>query len=101
MLFLVLFYLIFIAVTRTSIDVKSLLGNYWIWALSIMFVVADRCLFIANGMEDSKVTVMTLIKQSGCIVTILGGKFIFKEKNIAYKLFCATIIIIGIVTAVL
>lgn len=101
MLFLVLFYLIFIAVTRTSIDVKSLLGNYWIWALSIMFVVADRCLFIANGMADSKVTVMTLIKQSGCIVTILGGKFIFKEKNIAYKLFCATIIIIGIVTAVL
>lgn len=101
MLFLVLFYLIYAAITRTKIDVKSLVKNYWIWALSLMFVVADRCLFIANGMPESKVTVMTLIKQSGCIVTILGGKFIFHEKNIAYKLFCATIIIVGIATAVL
>lgn len=101
MLFLVCFYLIYILLTRTKIDIKSLINNYWIWALSIMFVVADRCLFIANGMQDSKVTVMTLLKQAGCIVTILGGKFIFHEKNIAYKLFCATIIIIGIVIAVL
>lgn len=101
MLFLVIFYLIYILVTKTKIDVKSLLKNYWIWALSIMFVIADRCLFIANGMPDSRVTIMTLLKQSGCIVTILGGKMIFHEKNIAYKLFCATIVIIGIVIAVL
>lgn len=101
MFFLVLFYLVYAAVTRTKIDVRSLVKNYWIWALSLMFVIADRCLFIANGMPESKVTVMTLIKQSGCIVTIIGGKFIFHEKNIAYKLFCATIIIVGIVAAVL
>lgn len=101
MLFLVLFYLAYVAVTRTKIDIKSLVGNYWVWALSIMFVIADRCLFIANGMPESKVTIMTLLKQAGCIVTILGGKFIFKEKNIGYKLFCASIIIAGIVIAVL
>ena len=101
MLFLVLFYLAYVAVTRTKIDVKSLVRNYWVWALSIMFVIADRCLFIANGMPESKVTIMTLLKQAGCIVTILGGKFIFKEKNIGYKLFCASIIIAGIVIAVL
>lgn len=99
MLFLVIFYVIYVVVTKTKIDVKSLVKNYWVWALSIMFVIADRCLFIANGMPESKVTIMTLIKQSGCIVTILGGKFIFHEKNIAYKMFCATIIIVGIVVA--
>ena len=101
MLFLVAFYLIYVVITKTKIDVKSLVKNYWVWALSLMFVIADRCLFIANGMPESKVTIMTLIKQSGCIVTILGGKFIFHEKNITYKLFCATIIIAGIVVAVL
>lgn len=53
------------------------------------------------GMEGSRITVMTLIKQSGSLVTILAGKFIFKEKNIAYKLICAGIIIIGIVIGVL
>lgn len=101
MLFLLAFYGIYILVSRTRINWKTAWKNYWIWILSILFVLADRALFIANGYPDSKVTVMTLIKQSGCLITILGGKFIFKEKNIEYKLFCAAIIIIGIVTAVL
>jgi len=66
-----------------------------------MFVIADRALFIANGMEDSKVTIMTLIKQSSAVVTILSGKFIFHEKNVGYKMFCAAIIVCGIVIAVI
>lgn len=101
MLFLVLFYAIYIMLTKTKINFKTLVKNYWIYALSILFVLADRALFVANGMESSRITVMTLIKQSGCIVTILAGKFLFKEKNIAYKLFCAAVIIAGIVIAVM
>lgn len=101
MLFLVLMYAVYIVVSRTKIRFQSLFSNYWIWLLSFMFVVADRALFIANGMEGSRITVMTLIKQSGCIVTILAGKLIFHEKNIGYKLFCAGVIIAGIVVAVL
>ena len=65
-----------------------------------MFVIGDKALFIANGMADSRITIMTLIKQSGCIVTIIGGKFIFKEKNTAYRFFCAAVIICGIVLGV-
>lgn len=101
MLFLVLMYLAFIFVTRTPIRMGSVLKNYWIWILSILFVIADRALFVANGMADSRITVMTLIKQSGCIVTILAGRFIFHEKNTGHKLVCAAIIIAGIVIAVL
>ncbi len=101
MLFLVGFYGIYILVSRAKINWRTSLKNYWIWLLSILFVLADRALFIANASADSKVTVMTLIKQSGCLVTILGGKIFFKEKNIEYKLLCAVIIIIGIVVAVL
>lgn len=101
MFFLVLFYVVYILISRTKIRFKSVWSNYWIWLLSLMFVVADRALFIANGMEQSRVTVMTLIKQSGCVVTILAGKFIFREKNIGYKLFCAAVIVCGIVIAVL
>lgn len=100
MLFLLLYYGIYLMVTRTGISV-SVLKNGWIWLLSILFVIADRALFIANGMEESRVTVMTLIKQSGCVVTILAGKYIFKEKNIGYKLFCAAVIVAGIVISVL
>lgn len=100
MLFLMAFYGIYLLVTRTPLR-ASAWKNGWIWLLSILFIIADRALFMANGMEESKVTVMTLIKQSGCIVTILAGKYIFGEKNISYKLFCAAVIIAGIVIAVI
>lgn len=101
MLFLVLFYAIYILVTRTRIRFGKLVRNYWIYLLSLLFVLADRALFIANGMEGSRITVMTLIKQSGCIVTILAGRVLYKEKNIAYKSLCAAVIIAGIVIAVI
>ena len=73
---------------------------YFFRILSIIFVIGDKALFIANQSPDSKVTIMTLLKQAGCIVTILAGKFVFKEKNIGYKLFCAGVIITGIVLSV-
>ncbi len=101
MLFLLGFYIIYALISRAEFQWKNLLKNQWVWILSVLFVLADRALFIANGSPDSKVTVMTLIKQSGCIITILGGKFIFKEKNIGYKLLCAAVILVGIVVAVL
>lgn len=101
MLFLVLYYLVYIIITKEKIDVKASLKNPWIWLLAILFVIADRSLFLANANPESRISIMTLIKQSGCIVTILAGKFIFHEKNIAYKLICAAVIIAGIVVAVL
>ena len=99
MLFMVIYYIIFMIVTREKINVIKTLKNYWVWILAIMFVIGDKALFIANRMPESRVTVMTLVKQSCCIVTILAGKFIFKEKNIGYKFICAAIIIAGIIIA--
>lgn len=101
MLFLSIFYIIYALLGKQKISLKRALTNKWIWILSIMFVIADRALFIANSYPDSKVTVMTLIKQSGSIVSILAGKFVFKEKNVTHKLICAFIIIVGIVLGVL
>lgn len=101
MLFLSILYIIYALLGRQKISLKRALTNKWIWILSIMFVIADRALFVANSYPDSKVTVMTLIKQSGSIVSILAGKFIFKEKNVTHKLICAFIIIVGIVLGVL
>lgn len=99
MFFLVMFYAIYALVDRSKVDVKRAIKNKWIWILAAMFVVADRALFIANSMQESQVTVMTLVKQAGCVVTILAGKYIFKEKNTGYKFVCAAIVIAGIVLA--
>ncbi|HOO79699.1 MAG TPA: DMT family transporter [Lachnospiraceae bacterium] len=101
MLYLMLFYALYLVITRTKIRWKKVLKNYWIWILSILFIIADRCLFVANSIPESRVSVMTLVKQSGCIVTIIAGRLIFKEKNIGYKLLCAAVIIAGIVIGVM
>ncbi|MCR5503202.1 MAG: DMT family transporter [Lachnospiraceae bacterium] len=100
MLFLTLLYGAFFLVTRTRIR-KNVWTNGWIWLLSFLFAAADRALFIANSYSDSRVTVMTLIKQSSCLITIAAGRFIFKEKNIGYKIICALVISAGIVIAAL
>ena len=100
MLFLLAYYIIYVLVTRTKLD-KSVLKNKWVWILAVLFFTADKALFIANSYEESRVTIMTLIKQSGCLISIISGKLIFKEKNIGYKLICACIIVAGILAAVL
>ena len=100
MLFLIIFYLLFVIITREKISF-TVFKNPWVWLLAVMFVIGDKALFIANGISESRITIMTLIKQSGCLVTILGGRFIFKEKNTGYRFFCATVIIGGIVLGVI
>lgn len=101
MLFLMLMYLAYLVCSRTKVDWKGAVKNYWIWILSLLFIIADKALFLANGMTESRITVMTLIKQSGCVVTILAGKLVFHEKNVGYKLFCAGVIVAGIVVGVM
>ena len=100
MFFLLLFYILYVIFTKTKIR-KEVWKNGWIWAMAIMFVIGDAALFIANANPDSRITVMTVVKQSACFVTILGGKFVFHEKEIAYRLFCALIIFCGIILSVL
>lgn len=100
MFFLVLFYLLYILFTRTPVHMGSVVRNKWVWMLSILFVIADRALFVANGMTGSRITVMTLLKQAGCVVTILAGRYLFKEKDTTHKMVCALIIIMGIVIGV-
>ena len=101
MFFLSGFYGLYLLIRRIRIDWKNVLKNGWIWLMAILFVIGDRALFMANGMPDSRVTVMTLIKQSSCVMAIIGGRLVFKEKNIGYKLICAGVVIAGILLAVI
>ncbi len=101
MLFLTLYYALFIIFRREKIDVRGVAKNGWIYLLSLIFVLGDRALFLANGMAESRVTIMELIKQSGCIVSIIGGRLVFKEQGTLYRLLCAAIVLAGIAVAVL
>ena len=100
MLFLTVLYFGYILATRTKIDRKNSFKNYWIIILSVLFVIGDRALFIANSDPNSTVVTMTLIKQCSVLVTIIGGRLMFKEKRTLYKIACALVVIAGIVIAV-
>lgn len=99
--FMVVLYLGYMLVTRTKISWRTLYKNYWIIILSILFVIGDKALFIACSYENSTVVAMTLIKQCSVLITIIGGRIVFKEKRTLYKLMCAAVIIAGIVFAVI
>ena len=101
MLFLVLLYGGYLFLGKEEVHVKQAIKNPWIWLLALLFVIADKALFVANASPDSRITVMTLIKQSGCIVTLAAGKFIYHEKHILHRAFCTVLVVTGIVVAVL
>lgn len=101
MLYLTIFYIAYALIKREKINVKKCVTCPWIWILSLLFVVADRALFVANSSPDSTVVVMTLIKQSSVLVTIAMGKIMYKEQHILYRILCAALIIAGIVLSVL
>lgn len=100
MFFLVVLYLGYMLITRTKINFRTLKSNYWILILSVLFVIGDKALFVACQQEDSTVIAMTLIKQCSVMITIIGGRLVFKEKNTIYRLICAAVIIAGIMAAV-
>lgn len=101
MLFLVLLYGLYMWIGKEEVNLKKAVKNPWIWLLSLLFVIADRALFLANADPESKVTIMTLIKQSGCIVTLAAGKWIYHEKHVLHRALCTVLVVVGIVVAVL
>lgn len=100
MLILSVFYLLYMIIKREKIEIKKSFTNPYIYILSISLILGDRLLFMANADPCSKVTIMTLVKQSSAIVTILLGYLLYKEKNILKKLICALIILLGIMMAI-
>lgn len=101
MLYMTVLYGAYILARRVPLRLSTLKTNYWIIILSVLFVAADRALFIANEDPLSQVTVMTLIKQSSVVITVLTGKLFFKEKHILKRSICAAIVIAGICVATL
>lgn len=105
LLFLSIYYWIILLIknrkkkyTKNNISrkINNLKNNYWIPIASICLVVGDRFLFMANATPDSQVIVITMLKQLSVIISILIGKFMFKEKDTIKKLLYSILIILGI-----
>ncbi len=101
MFFMTVIYGVILLVQGERISLKTVKTNFWIPLLSLSLVAGDKLLFEANASPYSEVTLMTVIKQSSVIVTVLTGWLVFHEKHILYKMMCALIVLLGIFIAVL
>lgn len=101
MLFMTIIYGIILLIRKEKVSISCLKTNYWIPIMSLSLIIGDRLLFEANASPLSEVTLMTVIKQSSVLITVLTGWIVFKEKNILYKLFCTAIVLTGIFIAIL
>jgi len=101
MFFMTVIYGAVLIITHEKVSIKTLKTNYWIPLLSLSLVVGDKLLFEANASPLSQVTLMTVIKQSSVVITVLTGWLIYKEKNILYKLMCTGIVLSGIFVALI
>ncbi len=99
MFFMTLIYGIILLIRKEKISLATVKTNYWIPLMSLSLITGDRLLFEANADPASQVTLMTVIKQSAVVVTVLTGWLVFKEKHIIYKLCCTAIVLSGIFVA--
>ena len=101
LLFNTIIYWIIIFIRKEKINFNVVRKNYWILFAAVFLVFGDKFLFIANNIVDSKVTIMTVIKQISTIEIIILGKLMFKEKNIIKKILCSLLVILGIILTII
>lgn len=101
LLFLSSSYWIILFIKNRSISFKKVKTNYWILLISICLVIGERFLFMATENPDSKVIIITMLKQMSAIISIILGKYIFNEKDTLKKLLYSVLIIVGVIIMIL
>ena len=86
---------------KEKINAKRCLKCPYIYILSLLFMLADRAMFIANSNPNSQIVTITVIQQVSVIATILLGRILYKEKHVVYRILCALLIISGIILSVI
>jgi len=100
-LFLSIFSFFSLILKNKKLNWKSLKKNYWIVIAALALTIGDKFLYAANKIEESKVIIMTVLKQLSAIVIIILGKFMFHEKRIMQKLLCCLMIIVGMILTII
>ncbi len=76
----------------------------WRWQIpvtGILLIAADYLYFRAVSMPDIQISVLSLIRRSGCVVAFTIGVICYKEKNIRRKAIALAMILAGVAILVL
>lgn len=70
----------------------------WKWTIpmiSIFLLLADFMYFYALSMNQSMISIVSLLRRSSVVITFIGGAIYFKEKNVKEKALDLLLVLIG------
>lgn len=78
---------------------KSSSAFVWRWSIvltGILLVIADNLYFFALSTPDVKISILSLIRRSGCIISFLFDSWIFRDSRIKFKAAALLLILLGV-----
>ena len=78
---------------------KSSTVFVWRWSIiltGILLVIADNLYFYALSTPDVKISILSLIRRSGCIISFLFGSWLFRDRRIKLKAAALLLILAGV-----
>ena len=78
---------------------KSTSPFIWKWSIvvtGVLLVAADNLYFYALSMPDVKISIVSLIRRSGCIVSFLFGSWLFHDRRVRLKAAALLLILLGV-----
>lgn len=77
---------------------KTTTPFHWSWCIiliSIFLSAADFVYFYALSMEDSMISIVSMVRRGSVVVSFLFGALIFREKNMKSKAIDLVLVLIG------
>lgn len=77
---------------------KTTTPFHWDWCIiliSVFLSAADFVYFYALGMDDSMISIVSMVRRSSVVVSFLFGAMVFHEKNLRSKVVDLLLVLIG------
>lgn len=71
--------------------------TWWIVGISVFLVLSDFVYLLALSYPDSLISVISLVRRSGVIISFLFGAFFFHDKNLRPKAICLLGVLLAMV----
>lgn len=92
---------VILIIKRIKGDASSFVWKWTIPCVSIFLTLADMAYFYSLSLEDSMVSVVSMIRRGSVLVSFVYGVLVLREKNVKMKLVDLSILLIGLIFLVI
>ena len=88
-------------IKRVKRDTTPFQWRWTIPCIALFLTIADIAYFYSLSLEDSMISVVSMIRRGSVIVSFLFGVIMLREKNVKLKIIDLSILLVGLVLLVL